>query len=155
MDFGETAIRSVNWRRFQISTGEATQFGNVLVRLIRSHDAVESKEVWRYIENFVFSQDLIYSAAEPTIDVMLAVLVEERPMHVKALVLDLLFLLLHGASEEDPDLSRRCRERALRGTWLLVRQVVVGPEWVREPVLEILDLVDPGQADALRVWLAS
>jgi hypothetical protein len=93
MDFAEAAIRSVNWRCFRISTGEATQFGAVLTRLIHSRDAAESKDTWRYIENSVFSQDMIYSAAEPTIDVMLAALVEERPLHVKALIVDLTQIL--------------------------------------------------------------
>src|SRR5260370_19035421 len=96
MDLGEATIRSVDWGRFQVSTGEATQFGDVLVRLVHSRDAAESKETWRFIENFVFSQDAIFNSAEPTIDAMLAALVEERPIYVKALVIDLLFLLLHG-----------------------------------------------------------
>jgi len=74
-------------------------------------------------------------------------------MHVKAPVVDLLFLLLNGGSEDDPDLSQRCRERALRGTWLLVREAATEPEWIRDAVLEVLGLVDPGQADDLRAWL--
>jgi hypothetical protein len=155
MDLGEAAIRSVDWARFRTSEGKATQFGDVLVQLLRGRDAAEAEEVWRRIENVVFSQDMIFSAAEPTIDAMLAALVQDRPVHVKASVIDLLFHLLHGGSDEDPDLSRRCRERALRGTWLLVREAATGPEWVRDPVLEILDLVDHRQAEALRAWLVS
>ncbi len=155
MDIGEAAIQSVDWACFQISTGEASEFGNTLVGLLRSRDAAESEEIWRHIENFVFSQDTIFTAAEPTIDAMLAALVQDRPMHVKALIMDLLFLLLNGSSVDDRDLSRRCRERALRGTWLLVHEAVTGPAWIRQAVLEVLDLVDPGQADAVRAWLVS
>lgn len=155
MDIGEAVIRSVDWACFQISTGEASEFGNTLVGLLRSRDVAESKEIWRHIENFVFSQDTIFTAAEPTIDAMLGALVEDRPMHVKTLIMDLLFLLLNGSSVDDRDLSRRCRERALRGTWLLVREAVAGPAWIRPAVLEVLDLVDPPRADSLRSWLGS
>lgn len=155
MDIGEAAIRSTEWSRFQISTGEATQFGDKLIRLLGSQNATECKEAWRYIENFVFSEDDIFSAAEPTIDAMLAALVDDRPGPIKSVVIDLLFLLLHGGSTDDPDLARRCRERALRGTWLLVREAVIGSEGTRRAVLEVLDLVDSAQADALRSWLAS
>jgi hypothetical protein len=154
MDIGEAVIRSVDWSRFQISTGEATQFGSTLIQLLRVRNAADYAEVWPNIENVVFSQDDIFSAAEPTIDALLAALVDDRP-EIEGVLIDLLFLLLHGGSVEDPDLARRCRDRALRGTWLLVRVAATGSEGLRRAVLEVLDLVDPRQADALRSWFAS
>ncbi|SRR6266699_239533 len=155
MDVGEAVIRSFDWSRFQISTGEATRFGDTLIRLLRISNTAEYEETWRDIENVVFCQDTIFSAAEPTIDAMLAALVDDRPAPIKSVVIDLLFLLLNGGSVEDPDLARRCRERAIRGVWLLVREAVSGSEGVRRAVLEVLDLVDSSQAYAVREWLAS
>jgi len=155
MDLGEATIRSLDWAQYRIKTGDASQFGDQLIRLLHSRDATESLEVWRNIENHVVSQDTIYDAAEPTVDSILAALVEERPDHVKAMIIDLLFLLLNGGSVEDPNLSGRCRARAMRGTWLLVREAANGPEWVRDAVLEVLELVDAGTAAALRAWLDS
>src|ERR1700678_1869303 len=116
MDIGEVTVLSVNWSAFQLSTGAATEFGGTLIRLLRSRDTDECREAWRNIENFVFAQDTIFSAAEPTIDVVLAALVDDRPL-IKGMLIDLLFLLLHGGSVEDPDLPCRCRDRALRGMW--------------------------------------
>jgi len=155
MDVGEAVIRSFDWSRFQISTGEATRFGDTLIRLLRISNTAEYEETWRDIENVVFCQDTIFSAAEPTIDAMLAALVDDRPAPIKSVVIDLLFLLLNGGSVEDPDLARRCRERAIRGVWLLVREAVSGSEGVSRAVLEVLDLVDSSQAYAVREWLAS
>jgi hypothetical protein len=154
MDIGEAAARSVDWSAFQLMKGDASQFGDKLVNFLRSSNADECREAWRHIENNVFAQDTIYSAAEPTLDVVLAALVEDRPL-IRGMLIDLLFLILHGDSREDPDLSRRCRQRVLRGTWLLVRLAVTGSEGTREAVLEVLDLVDSDQSNTLRSWLAS
>jgi hypothetical protein len=154
MDVGEAVALSVDWSAYELMTGEATQFGDRLVRLLRSCDPAECQEAWRHIENHVFAQDTIYSAAEPTIDVLLAALVADKPL-IKGMLIDLLFLLLNGSSAADPDLAVRCRHRAQRGVWLLVRLAVTGSEGIREAIGEVLDLVDPVQADALRSWLAA
>src|SRR5580700_4554130 len=111
MDFGEAVAQSVDWSAYELMTGESTQFGDTLVRFLRSRDAAECQEAWRQIENHVFTQDTIYSAAEPTIDVVLAALVSDRPL-IKGMLIDLLFLLLNGSSASDPDLAVRCRLRA-------------------------------------------
>lgn len=154
MDLCEKIVSSVDWARLHTMEGDASQVGEALLQLIRSKDGHEAETIWRRgIENVVFAQNGIYDAAEPTIDVMLAALVTDRPTHVRASALELIFLILNGGSEEDPDLSRRCSERATKGIWLLVREAVSGPEWVLEPVLDIIDILDPVQADALRSWV--
>ena len=110
MDVGEAVALSVDWSAYELMTGEATQFGDRLVRLLRSCDPAECQEAWRHIENHVFAQDTIYSAAEPTIDVVLAALVADKPL-IKGMLIDLLFLLLNGGSAAEPDLAVRCRDR--------------------------------------------
>jgi hypothetical protein len=154
MDFGEAVAQSVDWSAYELMTGEATQFGDTLVRFLRSRDPAECQEAWRQIENHVFAQDTIYSAAEPTIDVVLAALVSDRSL-IKGMLIDLLFLLLNGSSAGDPDLAVRCRLRAQKGVWLLVRLAVTGSEGTREAIGEVLDLVDPAEANVLRSWLAA
>jgi hypothetical protein len=136
--------------------GDATQFGEALLQLIRSQDGHEAETIWRRgIDNVVFAQNGIYDAAVPAIDVMLAALVTDRPTHVKGFALELLFYILNGGSAEEPDLSRRCSERAIKGIWLLMGEAVNGPEWVLDAVLDIMDILDPTQADALRSWVNS
>lgn len=154
MDVGEATARSVDWPAFELMTGEATQFGDSLIRFLRSRDPAECQEAWRHIENHVFAQDSIYSAAEPTVDVVLAALVDDRPL-IKGMLIDLLFLLLHGSSSGDPDLADRCRRRALKGVWLLVRLAVTGSEATRGAILEVLHLLDPAQPEALSSWSAT
>jgi hypothetical protein len=155
IDLGEAAIRGADWSRYRISTGTAEQFGGTLLRLLRCGTPDESREVWNGIENFVFAQDTIFSAAEPTVDVILAALAGDRPRHVKVTLVDLLFLILNGRSDEDPDLHERCHGRALRGTWLLAREAAAEDEPMRDAFLEAMDLIDPVQAEALRGWLTS
>ena len=154
MNLGEAVIRSVDWSRYSLSTGSAERFGDVLLRLVRAGTPEDSREVWKGIENAVFAQDTIFSAAEPTIDVVLAALAGEIPRHVKITLIDLMFLLLHGRSNDDPDLHERCHARALRGTWLLVREAASAQGAIRDALLEVMDLIDSTQSEALRSWLA-
>ena len=156
MDICEKIISSVDWAQLHTMQGDATQFGEALLQLIRSQDSHEAKTIWeREIENVVFAQNGIYDAAVPTIDIMLAALVTDRPMYIRVFALELLFHILNGGSEDEPDLSRRCSERATKGIWLLIREAVRGPEWATDVVLEIMDDLDPAQADALRSWVNS
>lgn len=154
-DLGEACIRWVDWSRYRISAGSAAQFGDTLLRLIRSGTPDESREAWKGIENSVFAQDTIFSAAEPTIDVIMAALAGNRPRHVKITLLDLMFLLLNGDSNEDHDLRERCHSRALRGIWLLAREAVGTEEPIHDAVFEVMDLIDSAQSEALRTWIAS
>jgi hypothetical protein len=153
-DLSEAFIRWVDWSRYRISAGNAAGFGDTLLRLIRAGTPDESREVWKSIENSVFAQDTIFSAAEPTIDAILAALAGDRPRHVKITLLDLMFLLLNGDSDEDHDLRERCHARALRGIWLLVREAAGAEGPIRDAVFETMDLIDPAQSEALRTWLA-
>jgi hypothetical protein len=152
-DLAEAAIHGIEWGRYRIVTGTADQFGDALLRLLHCNAPEESREAWKGIENFVFAQDAIYTAAEPTIDVILAALAGDRPKHVKVTLVDLLFLILNGRSDEDPQLHERCLKRALRGIWLLAREAAVAEEPVRDAILEAMDLIDPAQSRSLRVWL--
>lgn len=155
VEFGIAAIRSIDWSRYRIITGGADRFGDALEGLLYASSPDQSRVAWTGIENVVFAQNTIFSAAEPTVDVVLATLVGDPPRHVRTTIIDLLFLILGGASDEDPDLHRRCRERAMRGIWLLVREAAHAEEPTRDAVLEAMELIDPTQAATLRMWLGS
>ena len=47
MDFGEAVAQSVDWSAYELMTGESTQFGDTLVRFLRSRDAAECQEQGR------------------------------------------------------------------------------------------------------------
>jgi hypothetical protein len=150
----EATIRSVDWSRFRVAAGKATNFGQALSRLIVSSDAAETRSVWNGIENVVFAQDDIFSAAEATIDVVFAALVDGPSRHAKVALIDLLFLLLHGESPEDPSLRDRCHQRARRGLWLLTREAAAETETLRNSLLDVIELIDADQAEIARAWLA-
>ncbi|GIH07620.1 hypothetical protein Rhe02_56870 [Rhizocola hellebori] len=78
-DLGQVVIQRVDWSRYWTSTGSPELFGNILSKLLQAGTPDESREVWNGIENSVFAQDTIFSAVEPTIDVIPAALVEDRP----------------------------------------------------------------------------
>lgn len=142
MDVASALIDKIDWSGFASHTGSAAGVGDALKRLLGSPDAVAARDAWWGLENVVFAQDDIFSAAEPTIDVLFAALAGRPPAHVKSLLLDLLFHLLHGESVDDPLLPERCRERARRGTWLLAAEAASREGPSRETIVEILELVD-------------
>jgi hypothetical protein len=157
ISLAEIVTQRVDWSQYRIASGNAAQFGETLLLLIRCGDSNEARKIWTNIENFVFSQNTVFSAAEPAIDVILAALVEDCPRHVKIALVDLLFLLLNGRSDVDPGLYERCRERALRGVWLLTREAAAAAaaDPLRDAIIEVVDLIDSAQTDAVQGWLAS
>jgi hypothetical protein len=146
MDVALVLLGAIDWSSFESHVGSAVGVGDALRQLLDAPDAGAAREAWWGLENVVFSQDDVFSAAEPTIDVLLAALAGRPPAHVKSLVLDLLFHLLHGESVDDPTLSERCRAKACRGTWLLVAEAASREGPGRETVVEILEMVDPSVA---------
>ena len=142
MNVALTLIETIDWSRFESHVGSAAGVGDALRGLLGASDEAAARHAWRGLENVVFSQDDIFSAAEPTVDVLLAALATHPPAHVKSLALDLLFHLLHGVSVDDPGLSERCRARAGRGTWLLVAEATSRGPSGRATIVEILELVD-------------
>lgn len=143
-------IRSVNWAEFELMTGPAHGFGERLAAFV-SPNATARGELWQAMENQVFAQDDVFSAAEPTVRVLLAALAEPLPAGVRNAVLDLLFHLVHAASFRGDDLGRRCMVAAAEGGWLLVREALAGDPGVRDACLEVLDICAPDCARAVQL----
>jgi hypothetical protein len=157
MGYGERAIAAVNWQALEISGGRtADDLPAALLALFRSTTDAEAEQVWwKSFENKVFAQNTIYGAAEATINVLLAALADERPQHVRGRILELLFFLLNGGSDDDPTLAERCREQARQGLWLLAQEARVASELDRDRVLDVIECIDLQRADFVRAALTS
>ena len=147
----EGLIRSVDWAEFELLTGPARGFGESLNAFVSPDATAARAELWQTMENHVFAQDDVFSAAEPTIRVLLAALAEPRPVDVRIAALDLLFHLVQAANFRRDDLGRRCMEAAAEGGWLLAREALTGGLATRDACLEVLDLCAPECARAVRL----
>lgn len=154
MSFGESAIDAVDWASVEVLSGTGSDLAQALVSLLRSRDQDEAQSAWWRIENVAFAQDTVYGAAEPTIDVALAALGDDRPQLVRSWLVELLFFLLKGGSLDDPTLPARCRSRARPGIWLLAREARTTSGADRELVLSVIGMIDAGFVDVVKRGLA-
>jgi hypothetical protein len=139
-----------HWAAYAESGGSASAVGDALADLLASVDVESASAAWDRIEEHVFSQGTIYSVAEPTVSVMLAARVDDQPSWRSGRIADLLFYILKGSSQEEPDLAARCLARAREGVWLLVRCALAAEGWGRDNLLEVLELVDPLRDELVR-----
>jgi hypothetical protein len=153
--FAAGLIESIDWSAFSVEGGPATAVGPALRDLLSSADAEASSAAWRGIEEHVFSQGTIYSAAEPTVSVMLAALTEDQPSWRNGRIIDLLFFIVDGVSETDSTLQARCRARASEGLWLLARWALTHQGWERDNALEVIEVIAPERAEMIRAALAA
>lgn len=144
----------VDWPSYRVALGPATAVGDALCALLASTDADEASAAWNEIEEHVFSQGTIYSAAEPTVSVMAAALIEDQPTWRSGRILDLLFFIVRGMSTTDPSLQDRCRERAREGLWLFTRWALAQDGWARDNALEVIEIIAPDRVDPIRSVIA-
>jgi hypothetical protein len=155
MRLAEQLIGVVNWSSYQLANTDAGELGSLLHRVLESRDYDEADQLWEdHIENEVFVQNTIFSSAEPTIDILLAALIDERPEHVRVQIIQLMFFLLNASSMDDSDLDRRCHERARMGLWLVLKEAKLSNvKFVRDYALEILQILDPERQVQALTWL--
>lgn len=146
----ERMIEEVDWPSYRVANGPATRLGAALRGLLASASVDEASSAWNEIEEHVFSQGTIYSAAEPTVSVMLAALTEDQPSWRSGRILDLLFFIVQGVSLTDSSLQVRCRDRAREGLWLLARWVMTHEGWARDSALELIGVVAPDRVELIR-----
>lgn len=142
-------IKSIKWDDYKLATGSAAGFGDTLARFLSSDDATARAQLWASMENRVFSQDDVFSAAVPTVRVLLASLVQERPDVVRIATLDLLFHIVHAAALSGGRLGQQCLDAAAQGGWLLVRHALESGPQVLDACLEVLELCAPDCARVL------
>lgn len=147
-------IEEVHWPSYRVAMGPATALGAALHRLLSSKNVDEASAAWSEIEEHVFSQGTIYSAAEPTVSVMLAALIEDQPSWRSGRILDLLFFIVGGVSATDLSLRDRCRDRAREGLWLLARWALTHQGWARENAVEVIEIIAPDRVGLIRSAIA-
>lgn len=150
----QRTIEAVDWSSYRVADGSAATVGSALHDLLSSSDVGEASVAWERIEERVFSQGTIYSAAEPTVSVLLAALTDEQPSWRSGRILDLLFYIVKGSSTTDPALQDRCRDRAREGLWLLVRWALTHEAWARDNALEVIEVIAPERVSVLRSAVA-
>jgi hypothetical protein len=150
----ERMVAEVDWTSYRVATGPATALGAALRGLLSSANVDEASAAWNEIEEHVFSQGTIYSAAEPTVSVMLAALIEDQPSWRSGRILDLLFFIVRGTSATDSSLQGRCRDRAREGLWLLVRWALAHEGWARGNALEVIEVIAPDRVELIRSAMA-
>lgn len=144
----------VDWPSYRVALGPATALGEALCALLASASVEEASAAWSEIEEHVFSQGTIYSAAEPTVSVMAAALIEDQPAWRSGRILDLLFFIVSGVSTTDSTLQDRCRQRAREGLWLLTRWALAHDGWARDNALEVIEVIAPEHVDLIRAVIA-
>lgn len=151
MKLGDSMIHSIDWSHHDVLRGDGSDLAHALESFIGCDDPSLMSDLWWRIEGVMFSQDTIYGAAEPGVDVLIAALADDRPHFVKAWILEALRSILKGGSLENPELADRCRDRAARGAWLLaaVARELNGED--REAALDLLERIDPVVAAAARI----
>lgn len=111
----DAVIRSTDWASFELFNGTADGFGELLAAFIAADESRTADDLWDTMDNRVFAQDDIFSAAEPTIEVLLAALSEPRSRTAWIGILDLLFHLVQPASYRGDELGGRCLMVAAQG----------------------------------------
>lgn len=150
MRYAESMIQSIDWSRAQVLRGSGPDLADALARFIGCDEHSMMSDLWWGLEGVMFSQDTIYGAAEPAVDVLMAALADDRPPLTRAWIVEVLRSVLKGGSLDDPDLGARCHARAVRGAWLLVAISQKLDDADREALLDLLELIDPLVASAAR-----
>lgn len=143
-------LDSIDWSSYQVASGPADAIGPALRDLLTSTNLDEAAAAWNQLEEHVFSQCDIYSAAEPTITVLLAALTEDQPSWRSGRILDLLFYINNATSPTNPTLRTRCHQRTREGLWLLTQWATTHTGWSRDNALEIIELIAPDHHNLIR-----
>ncbi|MET3182287.1 UNVERIFIED_ORG: hypothetical protein ABIC43_005462 [Variovorax guangxiensis] len=146
MDFALIECSRIDWSKYEEAQGRADSIPLALEALLSSSIEEAEKYYWE-IENHVVVQGRLFSAAEPTLQVLIASLLNARPKHVKVDTLELIFQIVAASSaevsnEEYKEMQRRVQLRALEGLWIFYREL--NGEHA-EAACEVLDLIDPSR----------
>jgi len=156
MKLSNDVLDSVDWSAFEVLQGNGADLKQALNAFLEAGTPERAAELWWGLEGSAFAQNTIYGAAEPTVEVMLAALVDAPTDFLRAWIIEVLRFILSGASQDDPELAARCRDAAQRGAWLLVAEVHrAASEEDRRAILEVLDHVDEGLSSIVRSTLGS
>ncbi len=141
----EVEIGRITWDDLRSAGGFASTIPKALADLYGASTPEQAQDAYWRLENHVVVQGQLYQAAEQVVSVLLAMLSEERPRHVRISSLELLLQILMGEphtqelSLGNANLAERCRNKAKEGLWTLYKELHQGE---REAAREILDVIE-------------
>jgi hypothetical protein len=146
----EIELRRHDWSSLPVLSWKDDRSGrtadSLMGLLSAENDDDATRSYWK-LENVVVVSGELFEAAPAVVSVLLAGLTTPLSTPAKRWVLELLFQLVAGESEQSaverghPDLGARCREAAREGLWLLYGHVG-GP--YDDEVRQILERIDRG-----------
>ena len=129
-DLAKREISRVDWSLLPVMGDRSSSVPTSLIGLLEARSEDEAEKFYWKLENVVVVQGQLFEAAPATVSVLLAALAEGVSSVVKAHVLELIFQLVAGESEEDAvargnaALGDECRVRAREGIWTLYSELV-------------------------------
>jgi hypothetical protein len=143
----ELLISLTDWSSYRKLGGdEAGSVGGDLSAFLTAEKAAV-EPLRNRLESEVAVQANLYSASVPVVRALAAALVEERPRWTRIAALDLMFLILRGASapEEvargEAGLSESCIAAARESLWSIVRVAKEDPA-CHDAVRDVLGVID-------------
>ena len=139
-------IRRIPWDTLRQAGGPAEQVPYALMDLLNALTPELANHAYWRLENHVVVQGQLYQAAEPVVSVLVAILLEDRPRHVKIGVLELLFQILAGSAHAsevalgNENIAEACRDKAREGLWVLYKELINGERDAAKEVIELIEL---------------
>ncbi|MEV0964717.1 MULTISPECIES: hypothetical protein [unclassified Streptomyces] len=153
----EIEIGRLDWTAFRTLGDRTEKVPGALLRLFAAGTEDEAMAAYWELENVVVVQGQLYSAALPTVHVLLAALLDELSADARDLVLELLFQIVSGEADEEERgmgnsaLGDLCRDAAREGLWLVYRELGTRRRETAESILERIE----GDEARLTAFLAS
>ncbi|MFH8474835.1 hypothetical protein [Streptomyces sp. NPDC018000] len=141
----DVEISRIRWEEFGTFGDRSGKVPDALRRLFGAADEDEATEAYWGLENVVVVQGQLRDAALPVVPVLLAGLLDELSADARDFVLELLWQIVLGESDEDEvavgraDLGDRCREAARTGLWLVYRELGTRRRETAEAILERIE----------------
>lgn len=142
----EVEVLRQDWSFLRQASGTADGIPDALRQLIWAQSPEEVQAAYWRLENHVVVQGQLFESAVSTTHVLMAALVsQDRPDFVRIGVLELLFQIVSGESDESEvarglvDLGEQCRRAARAGLWLLYREMTEGQMDGAREVIAIIE----------------
>jgi hypothetical protein len=128
--------------------GTAERVAPALRELIAAKTPEEANRAYWNLENVVVVQGGVYTSAEPTVEVLVKALADERPTFIRREIYTLLMEIIRGYPAEgvrvnEFELIHRCRATCQDAVWLLVRDALRDRECGALEILAVLSGIDP------------
>lgn len=140
----------IRWEDYELRDGSAAGYVQRLETFLSGDSRIAWPERWAGIDEEIISQGALFSAAEPAVKVLLAALAEPLKRDVAFSSLDLIFLIVNNAYDPTNEVESRCMAAVEQGVWILAKLALESEPRMAEACLEILDLVAPSYALAIR-----